>query len=192
MNKIGIYGGSFDPIHIGHLITAQRILEIRELSKIIFVPCHISPHKPSFDYSSGEHRSKMISLAIESIPHFEVSDFEVSKGDISYSIDTIRHFKQSCDNIELIIGFDNLISFDTWREPDNILKLAELIVLKRKSEMDIHQFHKYYGEAVFVDTPVIEISSTEIRKRIKENQSIDFLVTEKVKDYIYQNGLYKR
>ncbi|MFH1197630.1 MAG: nicotinate-nucleotide adenylyltransferase [bacterium] len=192
MNAIGIFGGSFDPVHIGHLITAQSLLEERKLSKIIFIPCNISPHKPAFEYSLGLHRIRMLEVSLENYDQFEVSDYEINKGEISYSIDTIKHFKEQYDNVELIIGYDNLIVFDEWHLPDEIIKLSTLVVLKRRTDMEIKKLHKYFGEAVYVDTPVIEISSTEIRQRVKSNLSIDFLVPLKVKEYIHQYGLYKQ
>ena len=191
MDAVGIIGGSFDPIHLGHLITAQSILEKRKLSKIIFIPCNISPHKPAFEYSLGIHRIRMLSLALGNFSRFEISDYEINKGEISYTIDTLRHFKEQYDNIELIIGYDNLIVFDEWREPDEILKLATLVVLKRRTDFEIKKLHKYFGEAIYVDTPVIEISATEIRNRVRKNLAIDFLVPEKVNNYIRVYGLYK-
>ncbi len=192
MAKVGILGGTFDPIHFGHLINAQFVVENRNLDKIIFVPNYISPHKLHYDYSTPEHRYKMLQLAIAPHPKFDISDYEISKSDISYTVDTVFEFSKKYDELELIIGFDNLITFDTWERPDDILKFAELVVMKRTYDKHIKSPNKYFGEAVFVDTPTIEISSTDIRNRVEKDLPIDFLVPSAVKDYILENKLYKK
>jgi nicotinate-nucleotide adenylyltransferase len=190
MSKIGIFGGTFDPIHYGHLIIAQSVLEKRNLDKIFFVPCYISPHKQTIKNSSSEHRINMLKLALEENERFEYSTFEIERGGISYSIDTIREFKNKYSEIDLIIGYDNLIVFDTWKEPDEILKLVNLVVLKRVI-LNETKINKYFEHAYFVDTPIIEISATEIRRRCNIDLSINYFLPEKVKVYILTNGLYK-
>ncbi len=192
MAKIGILGGTFDPIHFGHLINAQYVLENRELDKIIFVPNYISPHKLHYEYSSPEHRYNMLKLAIEPHPQFEISDFEIKKSEVSYTVDTILEFSKKYNEIELIIGFDNLITFNIWERPDDILKFAELIVMKRTYDKEIKSPHKYFGEAIYIDTPTIEISSTNIRSRVNKGLPIDFFVPHTVKNYIFENSLYKK
>jgi nicotinate-nucleotide adenylyltransferase len=190
MSSIGIFGGTFDPIHFGHLITALAVKEIRSLDKIIFIPAHISPHKTTFSSSSAAHRLAMINLAINNIEGFEVSDFELNKQGISYTIDTISHYKNIYSHIDLIIGYDNLLNFTTWKDPDEIVKLASLVVLSRKSNQpDVS--NPYFNHAELVKTPLIEISSTDIRRRVKENKLINFLVPKKVMEYIYSLNLYK-
>lgn len=189
--KIGIFGGTFDPIHIGHLITTQFVLEQRKLDKIIFIPCYISPHKTNYNSSNPVHRLNMLKLAIEGIPYFESSDFEIRKGNISYTYDTILELKKTYHYIELIIGYDNLIVFDKWYKPDEILDLAKLVVMKRVIDKDAEVKNKYFEKAIILNTPSIEISSSEIRERVKNNLSIDFMVPEKVKNYIIKNNLYR-
>lgn len=190
MNKVGIFGGSFDPIHLGHLITTQYVLEKRGLEKIIFIPCNISPLK-SEQYSSPLHRLNMLKLAIENFPQFGFSNFEISKGDVSYSYDTLLEMKKLYKNIELIIGFDNLLVFDKWKNPDEIFELTNVIVMKRNDNGFEKSTNKYFDKAIILDTPAIDISSTEIRKRVQNNLTIDFFVPEKVKEYILENDLYK-
>ncbi|MGE5436090.1 MAG: nicotinate-nucleotide adenylyltransferase [Syntrophothermus sp.] len=190
MNKIGVYGGTFDPIHNGHLITAQAVREIRNLDKIIFILAFVSPHKLNVISSSNEHRLNMINLAIEGVDYLECSDMEIKRKDISYTIDTLTELKKSYKEIELIIGYDNLFKFDTWKNPQEIVKLVKLVVLKRKSNIT-GITNQYFDKAEFVDTPIIEISGTSIRERVKNNMPIDFLVPDKVKQYIYKNNLYK-
>lgn len=191
MSKIGIFGGTFDPIHNGHLITAQSVKEMRDLDKIFFIPAYISPHKQLLHPSSPEHRLNMIKLAIRDIPFFEYSDFEIKQHTISFTLDTLREFKKEYDEIDLIIGYDNIFSFHTWKEPDKIFEMANVIVLKRKSSHPLDFVDKYVQAATFVETRGIEISATDIRERVKHNMPIHFLVPEDVHDYIYSNNLYQ-
>lgn len=190
MSKVGIFGGTFDPIHLGHLITAQSVKELRNLEKIIFIPAFISPHKSDAKTSSPEDRLNMIKLAVDGIPFFDYSDIEVKKGGVSYSIDTLRELKNHYSELELLIGYDNIFSFHTWKEPDEIFKLAKIIVLKRKSSHPPQFEDKYYHQAVFVQTRGIEISATDIRERVKNGMPINFLVPPAVIKYIYKHKLY--
>jgi nicotinate-nucleotide adenylyltransferase len=191
MKTVGIYGGTFDPIHIGHLINAQAVCEIRKLDKMIFIPSFISPHKTDRISSSPRHRINMLKLAIKDIPYFGYSDIEVKKKEISYTINTILALKAVYKNIELIIGYDNLITFDTWREPDKILEFVKLVVLRRKVREENFQRNKYFNKAIFIETPLIDIYGTDIRERVKTKRSINFLVPQKVMAYIYKHNLYK-
>lgn len=133
MSRIGIFGGTFDPIHYGHLITAQSVKELRSLEKIIFIPSFISPHKTGSKASEPQHRINMLKLAIDNISYFDWSDFEITKENISYTIDTLLEMKKHFDEIELIVGADNLEIFDEWKSPEEIIKLATLLVLRRKT-----------------------------------------------------------
>jgi len=190
MSKVGIFGGTFDPIHLGHLITAQSVREIRELDKIIFIPAFISPHKRAVTTSSAEDRLNMIKYAVEGIPFFDYSDMEIKKGGVSYTLDTLKALKKKYDELEFIIGYDNIFTFNTWKEPDEIVKLAKIIVLKRKSSHPPQFEDKYYQQAVFVQTRGIEISATDIRERVKKGIPINFLVPASVMEYIYKQKLY--
>src|SRR3989339_624433 len=184
MKPIGILGGSFDPIHLGHLITSYDVLEKRNLEKIIFVPCHISPHKTDQKPTDDIHRLNMVNLAIEQYPYFESSDYEIRKGDVSYTYNTLLELKKTYDQIELIIGFDNLIVFDKWFRPDDILQLAKVVVMKREIDYIPAKHNKYFDSVILLETTLIDISSTEIRERVKNGASIDYLVPSKVKEYI--------
>ena len=190
MSKVGIFGGTFDPIHLGHLITAQSVKELRDLDKIIFIPAFISPHKTDAKASSPEDRLNMIKLAVEGIPFFDFSDIEIKKGGISYSVDTLQELKKHYTELEFIIGYDNIFTFHTWKEPDEIFKLAKVIVLKRKSSHPPQFEDKYYHQSVFVQTRGIEISATDIRERVKHGMPINFLVPSEVMKYIYKHKLY--
>jgi len=191
LRTVGILGGTFDPIHNGHLITAQSVLEKRNLEKIIFIPNYISPLKQDVKSSSPEHRLNMLRLALKNNPHFDISDYELNRKRVSYTIDTLTEMKKIYSNIELIIGYDNIVVFDKWYKPEEILKLCKIIVMRRSTDQPIDIKHKYYSSANYVDTPTIEISASNIRARLKQNLTIDNLVPEKVKEYIYGNSLYK-
>ncbi len=191
MSAVGIFGGTFDPIHLGHLITARSVKELRKLDKIIFIPAFISPHKTGNESTEANHRLKMTKLAVKNIKYFEVSDIEIKRENVSYTIDTLKILSKKYDKIDLIIGYDNIFDFYSWKEPDEILNLANLIVLRRKSQQDNRKKDKYFKKANFLETPAIEISSSEIRERLQKNLPIDFLVTKEVQNYIIKNNLYK-
>ncbi len=188
MNSIGLFGGTFDPIHIGHLITAQSVLELRNLSKIIFMPTFVSPLKVDCQSASSEDRAKMVELAIKDYPHFELDRYEMEKHKISYTIDTLDFLKKRYDNIELIIGYDNFLIFNKWKSAELIFQLAKVIVLGRK--VNTMEIVNSSDKFIFVENPTIEVNSTEIRERVRKNMSIDFLVQHKIKDYIVQKKLY--
>ena len=191
MSAVGILGGTFDPIHLGHLITAQSLLEIRKLEKIIFIPSYISPHKTDQEITGEKHRLKMLELATEENKFFEISDIELSEGSVSYTVDTLEKLSKKFKKIELIIGLDNLLDFHNWKNPDRIIELAKLVVLKKRIDDNKVNKNKYYRAAEFIDTPLIEISSSEIRERVKNKLPINYLVPEKVKEHILRNKLYK-
>ena len=189
--KVGIFGGTFDPVHNGHLITAVAVKELRSLDKIIFIPSFIAPHKIDRLSSSPLHRIEMLKKAIKGIPYFDYSDFEIKKEGISYTIDTLKFLQNKYDDIELIIGYDNLLEFSTWKDPDEILKMIKLVVLKRKVQNEPVVKDKFYYASEIIETPTIEISATAIRERVRNNLPINFLVPDAVMEYINYFNLYK-
>jgi nicotinate-nucleotide adenylyltransferase len=191
MKSIGILGGSFDPVHIGHLVTTRHVFEKRNLEKIIIIPNYISPLKKERHLIDPEHRLKMLELAIRPFPFFELSDIEIRHQEISYTYETLAHLKKYYNNLELIIGYDNLLVFDRWHLPEKILDLATLIVMKRSTDSGGEIRNKFFNSAVIIDTPTIEISATDIRARVKQGLPIDYLVPEEVKNYILINHLYE-
>lgn len=191
MSTVGLYGGNFDPVHNGHLITALRVYEQRHLDKIIFVPALISPFKSGITSADAEDRFNMLSLAVKDFHFLEVSDYELKKEGISFSIDTVKHLRNLYNKVELIIGYDNLLEFEKWKDPDEIAEIATLIVLKRKVTNIADTQNRFFEKAIFPSTPVVEISSTEIRQRVRDNLPVDFLVPDSVKEYISKHNLYK-
>lgn len=191
MSHIGIFGGTFDPIHNGHLITVEHVLKSRNLDKVIFIPSYVSPFKTDIKASLPEERLEMVRIAIEGNRKFECSDYEIVNKGVSYTIGTITEFKKLYDMIDLIIGFDNIISFDKWKDPEEIFKLVNVVVMKREVDSIAEDKNNFMGKAIYINTPVINISGTEIRKRVRNNLPIENLVPEKVNNYILTNKLYQ-
>ncbi|MDA3885128.1 MAG: nicotinate (nicotinamide) nucleotide adenylyltransferase [Candidatus Delongbacteria bacterium] len=185
-NKIGIFGGSFDPIHTGHLIICNIIKEELNLDKIIFVPAFRSPHKAISKFTSPQVRLKMVELAIEDNKGFEISDFEISQGRSVYSIETIEHMKKKYSEAELyfIIGADSFKDISKWKDPELIRDKVKLVIASRDNL-------KVNEEDYLAKTPNIEISSSMIRDRISKKLSIKYLVNSNVEHYIYKKSLYK-
>lgn len=190
MNRIGIYGGSFDPIHLGHLIIAQTFVEQCFLDKCYLVPTKVSPFKTdSVSFFSDVDRLKMLELSIANNPKFELSTFEINNPEVSYTINTVNHFKHNFPTSELymLIGFDQAINFDKWKDYEKIRALAKVVVAQRYSLSEPGQNNlKTNFEFILLDNPLIEISSTLIRDKIKAKKSIRYLVTDEVWNYIYR------
>lgn len=189
MKRVGIYGGSFDPIHNGHLITIRDVIEQRKLETVFLIPTYISPFKMDSKATNENHRIEMLKLASNELAELEISTYEIERKGVSYTIDTLKYFKSKFDEIELIIGYDNIVDFDKWKYPDEIFGIAEVVVMKRNVDSEISE-NKYMSKATYIDTPNIDISSTDIRERVKNNMPINFLVPDSVKDYILKNKLY--
>ncbi len=187
--KIAVYGGSFNPIHIGHLITGFDLIEKLNYDYVIYIPANIPSHKKLIDPASQKHRLKMIKLSIKGIKQFLTSDIEIKKGGISYTIDTIRELKRIHNNnnkIGVVFGDDLVDDLSTWKEIDSLCKISQLICMNRNNIKKI----KTEYNIKWLENRIINISSSEIRKRIKNNLPINFLVTDKVKDFIYKKKLY--
>lgn len=191
--KIGLFGGSFDPIHIGHLILAEYIINNFRIDKIIFIPSGDPVHKKAI--ANPIDRYFMTILGIENNINFEVSEIELN-GNLKYSIDTISYFKEKYPNDEIffIIGLDSFYNLHTWKTGLNILKSCNFLIVNRVyNEKIIVNKEKFIGEKnlFFIDDFNIDISSTKIRNLVKNNQKISYLVPKKVENYIYENRLYK-
>ena len=190
--KVCLFGGTFDPPHIGHLLIAQTICEAESFDKILFIPVNIPPHKTV--NTPLEDRLNMLDIAIDDNPNFEISDIEIKRGGVSYTIDTIRTIKNkyniSSNKISYLIGSDSLLNFHNWKEPEKILKECQIILAIRPgfrpSDIPAWILHKIQ----FANIPRFEISSTNIRSRWVEGKTIRYLVTLPVWDYINKNKIY--
>jgi len=179
--RIGVFGGSFDPVHIGHLIIAQDAVEQLELDRLIFVPTAVSPHKQSRHPVEGRHRLEMLQLATENNLRFEVSDMELSRGGVSYTFDTIQHLQADHPGAEIffIIGLDSLPFGRGGEDPDVIAKQCELSKGWKTKLLDrVIRIHE------------VEVSASEIRMRVAEGLSIQTLVPPEVEMYIAEHHLY--
>lgn len=192
--KVGLYGGTFDPIHNAHLIIAQFVKEELTLDKVIFIPSAHPPHKQVFSASSV--RLKMVNLAIAENTHFECSELELNRQEIAYSVDTIEflkhQFKITKEQLFWLMGFDNLIDLPNWKNPDKIFGLSTIVVFPRSQDR-INNIRKEYLEKVIFlhKAPILEISSTTIRDFIQKGRSIKYLVPPAVEELIYSEKLYQ-
>ena len=190
--RICVFGGTFDPPHIGHLLVAQTVCEAEDFDKILFIPAFQPPHKR--DITPVDERISMLELAVEGNPNFEISDVELKRKGISYTIDTVKAIKteMSLKNNEIfyLIGSDSLLEFQHWKEPEGILNECQVIVAIRPGfrPSDIPSW--ILQRIQFANIPRFEISSTNIRHRWVENKTIRYMVTLPVWEYIEKNNLY--
>ena len=193
---IALYGGSFDPIHIGHLITATNAVENYNLDKVIFIPSHITPLKDRNLEASDVDRYEMIQRSIKNNPKFIVSDYEINNDGVSYSYNTVKYFKDTYqdEKIYFIIGTDRAKDLKKWYNIEELSKLVTFIFVARDGEklediVEKDDFYKGIDYEIMI-SPIIEISSSLIRNRIKQNKKIDYMVTDNCKLYIEELSLY--
>mgnify|MGYP006284263039 CR=1 FL=1 len=194
--SICLFGGTFDPVHTGHLIMAECAMnELNNINKMIFVPSARPPHKDEDDYTPFQDRFKMLELAIKDNPKFFISDVENRMAGKSYSVRTIKFFREKykIDEKELyfLIGEDSLINLNTWKEPDKIVALTTLLVVNRRCSNTNNQSKYYNNSRMIQDAPYIDISSTMIRENVKTGKSVKYLVPDLVEEYIMTNHFYK-
>ncbi len=189
MKRIGFFGGTFNPIHMGHLAIAQMAQERFKLDKVIFIPSHQPPHKNVSSLANANHRYKMVKLATAGNDLFAVSDVETQRQGKSYTIDTLRYFKKLYPaNVKMyfIIGGDSLGTLSRWKYIKEILKLVTFIVVNRPGYGDVKNI-----KHLTVTKPGIDISSSYLRERINSGKSVRYLVPESIYHYIIKHGLYQ-
>ena len=196
-----ILGGTFNPIHNGHIHAAREVMARLSPDVIVFMPSGIPPHKRvENDRELRRHRFEMTKLAVMDEPRFFVSDIELKNEGVSYTIDTLGTFINLYEpkSLSLILGTDMFLSFEKWKSYDKIFDICNLIVLPRfkggTAELEEKlrtDFYDRRDRVTIIDAEVIEISSTEIRKTVREGGSIDAFVPKRVAGYIYENGLYR-
>jgi nicotinate-nucleotide adenylyltransferase len=192
MKKIGIFGGTFNPPHIAHKIAAEYCRQDLELDKVMFIPSGNHPLKDSID---PEHRMNMAVAAFSSDENFEVNEIEISnKHEKSFTVDTLRDLKEiheSDTQFVLLIGADNLLELHRWKDPQLIFDLAQVAVMHRPGYELASADLDYLRKSITVEIPLMEISSTMIRDRVKNGLSVKYLIDPFVETYIRENGLYK-
>ncbi len=199
--RIGIIGGSFNPIHIAHLIIADRFADQMELDECVFVPAAQSPFKVrSAELAPAEDRLAMVRLATIQHPKFRVSDAEIRRGGVSYTIDTLREFASANPGatLFLLIGSDQAVEFVRWREWEAICREAQLCIVRRPflltPEMEERMTETLTVDGrkpVWIGAPLLEISSTDIRHRVAAGKSINYLTVKAVRDHIAEQELYR-
>lgn len=215
--RLGILGGTFNPIHYGHLAAAEEVRDRLKLDRVLFIPSYLPPHKPEDEVPSAVHRMEMVRLAISGNDHFEASDLEIRRGGTSYTIDTIKTLRQAHPGAELhfITGLDTFLEIQTWHEWELLLTLCCFVVLSRPgyrfadimridfmkhAEKELialdrgEKKHTVISSGAFTivleTVPLYDISSTGIRERVKEGRSIKYHLPEAVEIYIMKMRLY--
>lgn len=189
--RIGFFGGSFDPIHFGHLNLAVHLLEIEKLDEILFCPAYCSPFKVKTPpKASAEHRLRMLELVAADLPCCSISTIELEQKGPSYTVDTLRLLASDAIEYRLILSADAAQGFEKWKEPDEILKLAPPLIGARSAGVRWSgKFEKIFKNSV-VATPLFDVSSTEVRERLANNLYCGHLVPQKALDYIIEKDLY--
>lgn len=198
--KLGLFGGTFDPIHWGHLLTTEMVRQALHLDQLLFIPAGDPPHKQEVDKTPAYHRWQMLQLAITSNPHFVPCNIDIERPGPHYSTDTVRLIREKYDvsaaNCFFIIGADSLENLTSWHKPAELIQLCRLVVMGRPG----HQPNMAELETVlpgleervdWVDTPLIELSATTIRQYVRQGRSIHYLVTDEVRRYIETHQLYQ-
>lgn len=198
--RIGLMGGTFDPIHIGHLMLAECAYEQFQLDKVMFLPSGNPPHKQNRTEGATDlQRMEMVCLAIEDNPHFELDPEEMQRAGLTYTNETLRSLKERHPDTDyyFIIGADSLMAFDTWMKPDIICQNCILLVAVRDQldmdtmEQKMQDLKERYGAEIYLlHTPDVEIASSSLRTWCRQNRSIRYYVPDKVLEYIKTNQIY--
>jgi len=198
--RIGLFGGSFNPIHHGHLIVARSLHEQLSLTRTIFLPSRRPPHKNIDVLAEAHHRAEMVRLAIAGEARFALDDFDLQREGPCYTIDTIGHFRTAHPAAEIhwFIGSDSLMDLPTWHRARELVTLCTIVTAARSGQpVDLAPLEQAFGAETarkllgnVLKTPVIDISSTDIRRRVALGQSIRYLVPEPVREFIDRNRIY--
>ena len=199
MQRLGIFGGTFNPPHKGHIYIAKEALRSANLDKVIFMPCSLPPHKAVAGEVSPVHRYEMTRIAIQNEPKFEISDLEIKSSGKSYTAKTLKILKDKYPEAKLcfVLGGDSLRDMEKWYHPEKIFEIAEIVALKRGG-IDDKVFDesaekyriKYGAEITAVDISPVEVSSSEVRRLLSEGKDAGHIMDQAVLDYIRENRIY--
>lgn len=190
--RTGIFGGTFDPPHMGHLIAVEAARELLHLDLVRVIPAAVSPHKLQMESSPAAMRLKMTLLAFGGNSAFTIDERELRREGPSYMVDTLveLHRESPGDEFYLMIGKDNIAEFGTWKEPERILQLCRVVSLNRPLPPGAHMEDLSDKRIQHLDTPLVEVSSSTIRERVRARKSIRYLVPDTVEEYIVDQKLY--
>lgn len=193
-SKLGILGGTFDPVHMGHLVLAEQAKEKLGLDEVIFIPCFSPPHKTRRKLSPANDRFRMAALAVEGNTSFSISDIELKREGLSYTVDTLRELRRLHPEsaIYFLTGSDVLDEIHTWRNPEEIYKLARVVIATRPGFDSFDPENHFAKRSIVLQITGVDISASEIRERVKRGRSIRYLVPFKVEEYIRKRKLYRR
>ena len=191
--RLGILGGTFDPIHSGHLILAEQLKEELKLQKVIFIPSANPPHKEDHPVSLAKDRLQMVKLAIRDNPDFLISDIELKRKGKSYTIDTLTQLKKLYKDSELffLLGSDAIDELPTWKEPDKIFQKVKVAIALRPGCDRINPENRLVKKSLVIPINGLNISSTQVRERVREGKSIRYLVPRGVEEFIRSKKLYR-
>jgi nicotinate-nucleotide adenylyltransferase len=198
--RLGLYGGSFDPVHLGHLILAEQCREQCALDEVWFLPAASPPHKAHRELTPGKARVEMLEFATAGHPEFVVNRMELQRGGTTYTVDTLQqlHDEDASRELFFLIGADSLSDLATWREPERIAELATVVAVNRGDrplpQLDTLQTQlgeKIASRVALASMPGIDLSATDIRRRVRDGKSIRYLVPRAVEIYIAEHGLYQ-
>ena len=197
--RLGILGGTFDPIHYAHLAIAEEARTQLGLDSVIFVPAGHPPHKPHIAITPAHYRLAMLELALASNPHFLISRVDLERPGPCYTADTLATLQEEWGaetELYLIIGTDSLSEMHTWYRPERIIELAKLAVAARPGNpLHLPELERtlpgLHGRVRMIHTPLLEISGTELRRRVREGRSIKYYLPERVEAFIFEQGLYQ-
>ena len=197
--RIAIIGGAFDPVHFGHLAAAQTVYENFDVEKVVLMPLGDAPHK-DVSKTPARQRYEMVREAVRDNPAFAVSDMEVKRSGKTYTVDTVREIKDINPQIDIyfVMGADELEAIDSWKSPDILFSLCRVIAVSRpgyNTQKLVEKIgevkEKYGGEASFLEVPSLDISSSDLRNRIKTGRSVKYLIPREAEEYIEKHDLYK-
>jgi nicotinate-nucleotide adenylyltransferase len=203
MRRVGVLGGTFDPVHYGHLVVAEEVYATLQLTEIVFVPTGQPPHKMDVEITSAEHRLKMLELAIASNPHFTISRVDLDRPGPSYTVDMLQLLHEEWGEqtaIYFIIGGDSLEDLLGWHDASGILEqLTHIVAVRRPGYIESETYYDWLEarlpgikqRLLVVDTPQLDISASDLRKRVAEGRPIKYQTPESVESYIVQYGLYR-
>jgi len=199
--RLGILGGTFDPVHVGHLALAEAARTAFGLDRVLFIPAAVPPHKPGGAVAAAEERLAMVRRAVDAAPYFAVSEVELERQGPSYTVDTLADLQQRHPGAELyfITGADEVLALDTWHDPQRLLQLARFIAatrpgfdLSRLAQMESRLGPVARGRLLPLEWLELGLSSTDLRRLLSEGRSVRYLVPERVVEYIEERRLYRR